>query len=134
MNFAPPPSRLVERQCNDSYEYVLTVNDIVAVCPYKSPVPQQENGQLMSFSFSACGSSCPLFCFDSEASPKSDKNAENNEKLFIHLGCGNGLGRHLIKEVVYLPKTKNTGMFAQNVVEVEGEELDNPPKGKVFKL
>jgi len=128
MKFNPPPSKLVERDCNNSYEYVLTVNDIIAVCPYKAPVPQvNQMGIMGSFAFSACGSSCPLFSFEPEAS-------KTEEKLFVHLGCGNGYGRHPIEEVVYLPQPKHDMAIMQDVMEVEGEELNTPPTGKVFKL
>ena len=134
MNFIPPPSKLVERVCNGSYEYVLTVNDIVAVCPFKAPVPHQENGHPMTFAFSACGSSCPLFSFDSEPISSHDVNEKKQERLFIHLACGNANSRHPIQEVVYMPKVKEDINASQNVVEVEGENFDTPPTGKVFKL
>lgn len=139
MNFTPPPSTLVERKCNDSLEYVLTVNNITAVCPYKAPIPQYHEDGHVSFAFSACGSSCPLFAFELEQKPRGVKkfdldekeSNEDDSKLFINLTCGNGSGRHPIESVIYLPKP-DEAMF-QDVVEIEGIVTDEPT-GKVVKL
>jgi hypothetical protein len=127
MNFTPPPSKLVERDINGNSEYILTVNDIVAVCPYKAPVPQlNQMGAMSHFAFSACGSSCPLFALETQAST-------TGEKIFVNLACSNGYTHHPIEEIVYLPPQPES-VFSQDVVEVVGEELNTPTTGKVFKL